>query len=289
VRREGSVRLSDGRRLCYCEWGQLDGRPVLYCHGGPGSRLECWGGLDAYARAGVRLITPDRPGIGRSDWQPGRKLRDWPDDVAQLADALTLDRFAVLGHSIGGAYALACGYGLPERVTAVGLVGAVPPLDRPDGVEQLGTARYWKTARKRPALMRAGYASLTLATRFAPALGHTLFFRHASRADRVVVDRPEVRRRFRATLLEAAHPGVRGLVEDMRVLIQPWGFRPAELGGEVMLWHGGDDDHVPPSVGEFYAHTIPRCRATFVNGEGHFSLLETQATEVVSALVGAGQ
>jgi pimeloyl-ACP methyl ester carboxylesterase len=289
VIREGSVRLEDGRSLSYCEWGQADGSPVLHCHGGPGSRLECWGGESVYARAGVRLITTDRPGIGRSDRKAGRTLLDWPVDVAQLADALELDRFAVMGHSMGGAYALACGYGLPERVTGVGLVGAVPPLDRPGGIEQLGTAGYWKTARGRPGLMRASYAGLTLATRFAPPVGHRLFFRHASRADWAVVDRPEVRQRFRATLLEAARPGVRGLVEDMRVLMRPWGFRPEELAVDVRLWHGDGDAHVPRSVGEFYAATIPSCRPTFVNGEGHFSLIEARAAEIAATLVGMGQ
>jgi pimeloyl-ACP methyl ester carboxylesterase len=289
VIREGSVRLKDGRRLFYCEWGQRDGSPVLHCHGGPGSRLECWGGEAAYARAGVRLITADRPGIGRSDEQPARTLLDWPVDVAQLADAIALDRFAVLGHSMGGAYALACGYGLPERVTAVGLVGPVPPLDQPGAIEQLGTARYWKTARRQPALMRAGYAGLTLAMRLAPPIGHSLFFRHASEADRVVVDRPEVSERFRDTLLEAARPGVCGLVQDMRVLMRPWGFRPNELAVDVRLWLGGADEHVPPGVGEFYAATIPGCRPTFVREEGHFSLIEKRAAEIVGELVRAGQ
>jgi pimeloyl-ACP methyl ester carboxylesterase len=284
--RDGAVRLDDGRRLCYREWGREDGRAVLHFHGGPGSRLECWGGEDAYARAGVRLITTDRPGIGRSDPKPARELLDWPVDVAQLADALALDRFAVMGHSAGAPYALACGYVLPERVAAVGLVGAVPPLDRPGGIARLGTACYWKMAHERPALLRAGYAGLTLATRLAPALGHALLFRHASRADRAVVDRPEVRRRFRAALLEAARPGVRGLVEDMRVLMEPWCFRPDEVEVEVMLWHGTADEHVPPSVGKSYAAAIPRCRPTFVEAEGHFSLLERRATEIAAALVG---
>jgi pimeloyl-ACP methyl ester carboxylesterase len=286
---EGSVRLHDGRRLCYCEWGQADGSPVLHCHGGPGCRLECWGGEGAYARAGVRLITIDRPGIGRSDRKAGRTLLDWPVDVVQLADALAVGRFAVMGHSMGGAYALACGYDLPERVTAVGLIGCVPPLDRPGGIEQLGTARYWKTARERPAVMRASYAGLTVATRLAPPVGHRLFFRHASKADRAVVDRPEVRQRFRATLLEAARPGAGGLVEDMRVLMRPWGFRPEELPVDVRLWQGDGDAHVPRSVGEFYAATMPRCRPTFVNGEGHFSLIEARATEIAATLVGMGQ
>src|SRR3954470_14650409 len=77
--REGSIRLADGRTLAYAEHGDPDGWPVLGCHGSPSSRLERHvedGG--AYRRWGVRFIVPDRPGFGRSDPHPGRRIIDWP-------------------------------------------------------------------------------------------------------------------------------------------------------------------------------------------------------------------
>src|SRR5690606_7341419 len=89
---------------------------------------------------GARVITPDRPGYGLSDYLPGRRLVDFPDDVAQLADALGLERFAVFGVSAGGPYAAACAWKLPQRVTGAAVVSGPAPFDREDAYEGLDAA-----------------------------------------------------------------------------------------------------------------------------------------------------
>ncbi len=72
------VRLPDGRRLGYAEFGDPAGRPILYFHGFPSSRLEAGLAHGAALRTGVRIVAPDRPGSGLSDFLPGRTLKDWP-------------------------------------------------------------------------------------------------------------------------------------------------------------------------------------------------------------------
>src|SRR5689334_19202051 len=99
---QNHITLPDGRRLAYAEFGDPGGNPVLYFHGAPSSRLEpLLVGDEAWGRKGLRVIAPDRPGIGGSDFQHGRGFSNWPTDVVALADALGLDRFAVLGNSGG--------------------------------------------------------------------------------------------------------------------------------------------------------------------------------------------
>jgi len=110
ARGDGSVSCADGRALVFREYGAPDGAPVLYFHGWPGSRLDFAANDAIAASAGVRVIAVDRPGMRGSDFQRSRRVLDWPADVASLADALGLDRFAVLGFSFGGPYARACGY-----------------------------------------------------------------------------------------------------------------------------------------------------------------------------------
>jgi pimeloyl-ACP methyl ester carboxylesterase len=77
----------------------------------------------------VRKVAVDGPGIGGSDPQPGRRVLDWPSDVAELADSLGIERFAVLGFSFGGPYARACAHALARRVTRAGLVSCLGPID----------------------------------------------------------------------------------------------------------------------------------------------------------------
>src|SRR6185503_12550356 len=127
------IKLRDGRTLAYAEYGSPRGQPIIHCHGTPSSRVEgelTFSGTTA-AELGVRIIVPDRPGMGRSDFQPGRRIVDWPNDVLELAAALGLDTFAVLGSSGGAPYAAACGALIPSRIRVVGLLGGLAPADAP--------------------------------------------------------------------------------------------------------------------------------------------------------------
>jgi pimeloyl-ACP methyl ester carboxylesterase len=126
---EKGLRLRDGRRLAYREYGASEGVPVFFFHGWPGSRLDFAPNEGAARDAGARVIAVDRPGIGESDPQPGRQVLDWPRDVSELADSLGVERFAVLGFSFGGPYARACAYVLADRVTRAGLVSCLGPID----------------------------------------------------------------------------------------------------------------------------------------------------------------
>jgi pimeloyl-ACP methyl ester carboxylesterase len=112
------------------EHGPSDGSPLFYFHGSPGSRLawKLFAEPGLAEELGIRLIVPDRPSLGHSDFQPRRTLGDWPTDITPLADHLGLTQFAVLGYSGGGPYALACALKIPERLTPVGIVSGTAPI-----------------------------------------------------------------------------------------------------------------------------------------------------------------
>ena len=118
-----TLRLPEGRRLGFAEYGAPDGRPVFGIFGAAARRLRPPDGVTV--RAGVRLILLERPGFGLSDPVPRRTLLDWPAEVLALAGALGLDKFAVVGGSEGGPFGAACAYQIPERLSAVALVSAL--------------------------------------------------------------------------------------------------------------------------------------------------------------------
>ena len=124
---EPTLRLRNGRIVGFLQVGKADGPVVFHFHGHGSSRLEALLVSEQAVSLGVRLIALDRPGIGRSSANEGYRLLDWPDDVSEVADQLGIGRFAVEGLSAGGAYALACAYKLPHRLTACGLISTVPP------------------------------------------------------------------------------------------------------------------------------------------------------------------
>lgn len=135
------LRLPDGRIIEYAERGEPDGFPVFYFHGTPSNHREAE--FASPESLGIRLITPDRPGAGRSTPVVGRRLLDWPGDVVQIADALGIDRFAVVGASGGGPYALACAFAIPERLTGCAVLSGIAPMDDPRAPKQVNVVERW--------------------------------------------------------------------------------------------------------------------------------------------------
>src|SRR5438067_10004764 len=122
------VQLHDGAVLVFEEYGDPDGVPVIFCHGWPSSRTMARL-TDEPARAlGIRIISPDRPGISSSTLKPNRKLSDWPGTVGRLVDHLGIVEFRILAISGGAPYAYATAAAMPERVRAIAIVGGAPPL-----------------------------------------------------------------------------------------------------------------------------------------------------------------
>ena len=147
-------RLRDGRNLGFAEYGQPEGIPLVYFHGWPSSRLEPRSMQQVCADMGVRLIAPDRPGFGLSDFQPGRTIPGFADDTRELANHLGLSEFAVLGISGGGPYAAACAAKIPERLTGALLVCSVAPADAPNAMKGMVATNRWllSMARRSPRL-----------------------------------------------------------------------------------------------------------------------------------------
>ena len=282
----GSLTLPDGRVLAYEEYGVPTGFPVLSFHGGLSSRLDAAPAHDAAVAKGVRLISPDRPGMGLSTYQPGRRLVDWPADVEHLTQALGIDRFAVMGWSAGGPYAAICAARLGGRVTAAALLSSAVPLDL------YGTTR-GLSIEDRALLLLArrtpGLASTLMKVSIVNASNARLFravMRSFPPADRTVLTEWGPPDHALAFVREAMRQGTEGCVLDYRIFGDPWGFSLEEIHVPVDIWEGADDQTGPPGYRAFLKRHIPQATVTVVPGEGHLSLLPHQAPAIFSSLLG---
>ncbi len=279
------ITLRDGRTLGYAEYGNSDGCPVFFFHGIPGSRI--FRPPDHVTiRLGVRLITADRPGYGLSTFQPERKILDWADDIAQLADHLDIARFSIAGHSGGGPYVAAVAYALPERVTAAALLSSIGPIEVPhatDGMQPTNKMGF-----------RVG--------RWMPfpvwrALFHIFFSKGREHPEKVVVPvsdpgnpdtsmfaLPGARDMMMESTREAFRQGTLGHAWEGRLLCRPWGFKLGGIRVPTWLWHGTADIDTPISMGHTLARQIPTCQATFCDGEAHLLLLK-HWEEILSTLI----
>jgi pimeloyl-ACP methyl ester carboxylesterase len=275
------LRLSDGRRLGYAEYGDPQGAPVLFFHGTPGSRWAAGWADQAARRRGLRLIAPDRPGFGLSDLQPERTIGAWSADVVELADALGIARFAVAGVSGGGPYVLACAWRIADRLTRAAIVSGIGPLD-----EQALPRSYragFALIRRLPAALRPALGLGRLGLRHAPGCLLAGVAMALPEADRALLRRARVRALLLADAREALRQGTRGWLQELSLLSRPWDVRLGEIRMPVRLWHGEADAQVPVALARGVAASLPVCRASFLPGAGHLWVLD-HPEEVLAAL-----
>jgi pimeloyl-ACP methyl ester carboxylesterase len=282
---EKQVTLRDGRDLGYAEFGDPAGRPVLYFHGFPGSRLEAGIAGEAARQRGVRLIGVDRPGVGLSDFQNDRSIPDWPADVCELADALGLDTFAVVGVSGGGPYALACAWKIPDRLTTAGVVCGLGPLDGGAPPQMMGLGRLaLSLPLQAPWLVQPLFQVAAWGIRQQSGIAVDFLAESLPEPDRSTLRDPPIRDVIAASQRESARRGARGVTWEVGLYSAPWGFRAEDVGMEVNLWHGERDAIVPVAMGRLQAAALRRCQARFYPDEGHFSLPVRRIHDILDAL-----
>lgn len=275
------LTLADGRVLGYAEYGDPSGRPLVYLHGFPGSRLA-GAILDGAAGAlGVRVLAPERPGLGLSSRQQGRTLLDTAEDVRAFANTLRLGAFSVLGESGGGPHALACAHELPDVLHGALIVCGLGPASPTATVGIALKERIGYAIGSRLPLP----AARTLVPVAACARRWPRRFLHVTRwqlghADREVLQ-GELGDLVAADFAEAFHQGSGGVADDLTLLFRPWPFDPSAIRVPVVFFHGTDDRTVSFTAARELAGRVPDSRLRVYEDDGHFSLLARNAREVL--------
>jgi len=282
------INLKDGRILGFAEVGDPDGIPLFHFHGFPASRLEAVMLTEMMIEKKIRFISVDRPGMGLSDFKKRRRLLDWSSDIIELADELSIEKFAVEGVSGGAPYSIACAYKIPERLTACGIICGLGPLTfqikklininpttvfiarRMNWLFKLIMNRQGQTARnleKMEVKLKKGLNELP-------------------EPDRVILSDSELLPLFLREGAEAFRQGGRGASHDAKIYSQPWGFNLEDISPnlKVFLFHGELDSIIPVSVGRVVSKMIPNCISTFYPNDGHYSIVFNHMDDILKNL-----
>jgi pimeloyl-ACP methyl ester carboxylesterase len=257
----GAVQLPDGRRLAYDDVGAPQGRPVVYLHGCPDSRLSRHPDDSLATQAGVRLIAIDRPGYGASDPPSESSRTALAHDVVALLDHLDVDRAAVVGWSAGGQYALACGAVAADRVASVGVVAGTTPYRVEIDVDEAA------------AMLLPEDLTLELAREQVVEWKSPAYRRDLESV-------PGLHEQLALGLCGATLTGVRS---DLHSFVTPWEFDIGAITAPVSLWYGTDDDVVDKAIGAQLAGELPNASLRVVDGASHLLLL-THWTEILGSL-----
>lgn len=269
--REFDLALSDGRTLHAYDTGADDAGDrlaVFWHHGTPNIGAPPVPLLPAAARLGIRWVSFDRPGYGGSTPLSGRDVASAAGCVSDIADALGIDRFAVMGHSGGGPHALACAALLPGRVLGVVSVAGLAPygaegLDWFAGMAKSGVASLRAALEGRAAKERYEASNTEFDPDVFTPADHAALSGTWSWLGDVV--NPAL----------AAGPG--GLIDDDLAYVAPWGFDPAQITAPILLLHGGRDRVVPSSHGAWLARRCPSAELRLYPDDGHISVLNAGA------------
>jgi pimeloyl-ACP methyl ester carboxylesterase len=292
VSSEDSVQLENGGVIAFEEYGDASGVPVIFCHGWPSSRTMARLTDDAARDLGIRIISPDRPGISGSTLQPNRKLSDWPPIVRQLVDHLGIGEFRALGISGGAPYAYATAAAMPERVRAIAIVSGATPIVDLAHHEGLLPLYRWMLAlhRSQPQLLRRLFClaqpilSLRPPVRLRPLILKILMLRPCD--EESLRDSAAFEAVFESQQ-RAWRGSADGMIADAQIYAQPWGFSLEEVGVPVRLWHGNEDRAFSVRLAEEIANRLPDCKARYVDDAGHYSLPIRHIREILQDLITA--
>lgn len=285
------IRLPDGRHLGFATYGDTRGTPVLHCHGFPGSRFEGAMWHEIAGKHHIRLIVPERPGVGLSSFQKNRRIQDWPQDATVLLRHLGVDEFHLLGTSGGSAYVLACLHELPEhRIRGAAIVSGFYPLAL-GAEDMLMVSRImvflavWATS------LMAGLVYLVLG-RAAQARDPEVFTKAFSKD---VDMRPEIDRaslgdeQYKKKFFSSAREGIRAnsyaFAWEARLLGSDWGFSLHNVpAAKLSLWHGKMDTGNPVSMTKRAGMQLTGSKVRVLD-EGHISLQARHMEEIFEDLL----
>jgi pimeloyl-ACP methyl ester carboxylesterase len=265
--KETDLELADGRSLHVYDTGEDDRLVVFWHHGTPNIGAPPEPLFDTADRLGIRWVSYDRPGYGGSTPEPGRTVGSAASHVSSIADALGIERFAVMGHSGGASYALACGALLPDRVLGVLSVAPLAPFDA-EGLDWF-----------------AGMADSGVAALRAAGEGRAAKEKHmASDTDGepgfTEADWAALSGDW-AWILDVVRPAVaggpEGQIDDDLSYVAPWGFDPVQVTAPVLLLHGGQDLMVPSSHSEWLVRRCPAAELRLSADDGHITILRSAA------------
>jgi pimeloyl-ACP methyl ester carboxylesterase len=287
--RAEKITLKNSGQIALSEYGDPAGAPIFFCHGWPSSRTMAELAHDAASDLGLRIISPDRPGIRDSQFQPDRRLVDWPPLLNEIADCLGIDRFRILAISGGAPYAYASAWMTPERVERIAVVSGAPPLDELDDLDGLLPIHRRMLALRawRPRLLKAlFYLARPFVAMGVPIRLRPLLLKFLQPCDANVLRESRAFEVCFESARQAWRSSAKGVMTDAEIYATPWGFSLEEVRVPVALWHGTKDRTFAPRLAHDVARRLPICEFHLVEGAGHYSLPIRYIRQILTDLIG---
>ena len=288
MRTNNSISLSDGRVLGFAEYGDSSGYPTIYFHGGQESRLSSKF-MDSTARKlNIRIISPDRPGVGLSTFQENRQFLDWGKDIIELADALNLTKFSIFGLSGGAPHVLSCIIYDSTRIENATIISGATPYHYKGSLKGMWfpvKLIHWFSSRSNDKQLRKfiqkDYDDLVKK----PDKRMRQFQKYLPDPDKtLMINYPEYGWGFIEGSKESYRQGIEAVVQEWKLYVSDWKMDLNSMTFPIQLWYGSDDKMAPVDRGKYYDNELPNANLKIVDNEGHFSLIRNHLEEILIEL-----
>ena len=287
---ERSLHTDDGRTVAWTEWGDPDAVPVLRVPGVPGSRWNVRTDTSTWRERGLRMLTTERPGFGRSTRLPGRGFAEHADDLAQVLDAAQVDRAFVYGASGAAPHILAFAARHPDRVRAATVLSGAAPMT--DAQAQTVIALNAQARRLVLADDRDGVVALLAPVRTSiladPLSGFSALMTTAPAQDLATMADADWQAGYIRAVTEALTAGVEGWADETMALCRPWtDIELADVRSSVTWWHSADDRNAPIDAARALVEQLPDAQLNVWPDAGHFAAYRREG-EVLDELLSRG-
>ncbi|MEY0980467.1 alpha/beta fold hydrolase [Providencia alcalifaciens] len=272
-----TMTLADGRQLCWFESGPKTGFPVIFCTGA-GMSGTLGFGLDLLQQLNIRLIVPERAGLGGSTFQTKKSLKSFAMDIQALLNEQSIDTFSVIGFSQGAVFAMAIAYYCQPN--SLSIVSGQDQFEYPDTRAKL-TADVVNMQEQ--ALHTPDNLSDWLLKNVTGEWLLAFILNCSAEIDQQLYNEEQFLAAYTSCIQRAFAQGNQGYVQDLLITLQEWGFTPENIQCPTSLWYGELDMSTvhSPDFGEVLASRFLNCNRYLYPQEGG-SLLWTQADAILT-------
>ena len=283
-----TITLIDGRILGYAEYGDSLGFPIFYFHGGQESRLSSKFMDSAALRLNIRLISPDRPGIGNSTFQANRRFLDWGNDISQLADTLGISKYSVFGLSGGAPHVLACILSDSLSIENASIISGATPYNYQGTLKGMWLPvkiihwfASWKNDKQLRRFIQTDFDGLVNK----PEKRLKQFQKYLPKPDKALMtNHPAYGWAFLEGSKESYRQGIEGVVQEWKLYVADWGIDLKSIQFPISLWYGTKDKMAPVYRGLYYDTELPNSTLKLIDNQGHFSLIRNHLDEILIEL-----
>jgi len=285
---DNTAKLADGRVLGYAEYGDSLGCTIFYFHGGQESRLSSRFMDSAAKKLKIRIISPDRPGVGISTFQENRQFLDWGNDIAELADFLGLNKYSIFGLSGGAPHVLACLISDSSRIENASIVSGATPYDYKGTLKGMWfpvKLIHWFASWKKDTQLRKFIQNDFDGLVYKPEKRIKQFQNYLPTPDKkLMTEHPEYGWDFIEGSKESYKQGIESVVQEWKLYVSDWQMELSKIHSPVNLWYGSKDKMAPVYRGYYYNNVLPNSTLKVIDNEGHFSLIRNHLKKILTEL-----